>query len=169
MTGNDVKKYSIRNTVSLSAQLGKVVRQSKDIAELLAATSPLLVDAGYGAPMNLFEGKVVDVRREMVGGYDIGEIVISSFDDQQQMTINVQNEYLIAMVNGQCIATVPDLICVIDRETLLPITSERLRYGLRIGVIGIPAPALYKSPEAMAATDPRAFGFDIEFTEMIER
>lgn len=166
MTGNDVKKYGVRNTVSLSAELGKAVRCSRDIAELLAATGPLLVEAGYGAPVNLFEGKVVDVRREMVGGYDVGEFVVADFDDRQQLTINVQNEYLIAIVDGHCIATVPDLICVIDRDTLLPITSERLRYGLRIGVIGIPAPALYKSPEALAATNPRAFGFDIDYTEL---
>ncbi len=153
----------------MSAELGRVVRESRDLAELLKATGPLLVGAGYGAPVNLFEGKVIDVRREMVGGYDVGEFVIASFDDRQQMTIKVQNEYLIAIVNGQCIATVPDLICVVDRETLLPITSERLRYGLRIGVIGIPAPALYKTPEAMAFTDPRAFGFDIDYTEMAVR
>ena len=167
MSGNDVKKYAVRNTVTLSTGLGAAVRGSRDLAELLAATSPLLVDAGYGDPVNLFEGKVIDVHREMIGGYDVGEFVIASFDDRQQMTINVQNEYLIAIVNGQCVATVPDLICVVDRETLLPITSERLRYGLRIGVIGIPAPALYKTPEAMAFTDPRAFGFDIDYTEMI--
>ncbi|MCH8060110.1 MAG: DUF917 domain-containing protein [Proteobacteria bacterium] len=169
MSGIDVKKYGIRNTVSLSTELGKVVRRSRDIAELLAASCPLLVGAGYGAPVNLFEGKVVDVHREMVGGYDVGEFVISSFDGQDQMTINVQNEYLIAIVDGQCVATVPDLICVIDCDTLLPITSERLRYGLRIGVIGVPAPALYKSPEALAVTNPRAFGFDIDYTEMVVR
>jgi DUF917 family protein len=167
MTGRDVKAYGVRNTVSLCANLGRVVRQSKDLAGLLAATGPLLVDAGYGAPVRLFEGKVIDVRREMIGGYDVGEFVIASFDDRERMTINVQNEYLIAIVNGRCVATVPDLICVIDRETLLPISSERLRYGLRIGVIGIPAPALYKTPEAMAFTDPRAFGFDIDYTELI--
>jgi DUF917 family protein len=167
MTGRDVKDYGVKNTVSLSAELGRAVRRSKDLHGLLTATQPLLVDAGYGAPVNLFEGKVIDVRREMVGGYDVGEFVVSSFCGRREMTIKVQNEYLIAMVNDRCIATVPDLICVIDRETLLPISSERLRYGLRIAVIGIPAPALYKTPEAMAFTDPRAFGFDIDYTEMI--
>jgi len=169
MTGLDVKNYGIKNTASLSVELGKVVRQSAGLSQFLTDTAPLLVNAGYGVPLNLFEGKVIDVRREMVGGYDVGEFVISSFDDKHQMTINVQNEYLIAIVDGQCIATVPDLICVIDRETLLPITSERLRYGLRIAVIGIPTPALYKSPEAMAVTDPRAFGFDIDYVEMIDK
>lgn len=166
MTGRDVKDYSIRNTVSLSAALGRAVRRSKDLPGLLSGTKSLLVDAGYGAPAGLFEGKVIDVRREMIGGYDVGEFVISSFDGRREMTINVQNEYLVASVDDRCIATVPDLICVIDRETLLPISSERLRYGLRIAVIGIPAPALYKTPEAMAFTNPRAFGFDIDYTEM---
>ena len=108
----------------------------------------------------------MDVSREMVGGYDVGEIVVASFSDQHEMTIKVRNEYLIAHIDGKCCATVPDLICVVDRDTLLPITSERVRYGLRIAVIGIRAPQLYRSPEAMAATAPRAFGFDLDYTEM---
>jgi len=166
MTGRDVKDYGVRNTVSLAAELGRAVRRSKDLRGLLNETESLLIGAGYGAPVDLFEGKVIDVRREMIGGYDVGEFVVSSFDGRREMTINVQNEYLIAIVDGRCVATVPDLICVVDRETLLPISSERLRYGLRIAVIGIPAPALYKTPQAMAFTDPRAFGFDIDYTEM---
>ena len=169
MTGLDVKKYGIRNTSSLSIELGKVIRQSADLNQFVTDASPILVNAGYGNAINLFEGKVIDVRREMIGGYDVGEFVISSFNEKQIMTINVQNEYLIATIDGECIATVPDLICVIDRETLLPISSERLRYGLRIAVIGIPTPKLYKTPEAMEVTDPRAFGFDIDYVEMIDK
>lgn len=166
MSGADVRQFAIHHTVSLAIRLGKVVRQSNGVDDLLQSASPLLVEAGYGAAVNLFEGKVVDVSREMVGGYDIGEIVVASFNDQHEMTIKVQNEYLIAHIDGKCCATVPDLICVVDRDTLLPITSERVRYGLRIAVIGIGAPRLYKSPEAMAATSPRAFGFDMEYTDM---
>ena len=166
MNGVEVRQFAVHNTVSLSTRLGRVVREAHGIDELLQNANPLLVDAGYGSALKLFEGKVIDVRREMVGGYDVGEFVISTFNERRQMTINVQNEYLVAIVDGKCRATVPDLICVVDRETLLPITSERLRYGLRVAVIGIPAPDLYRSKEAMAATDPRAFGFDLDYQEM---
>lgn len=166
MNGAEVKRVAVHHTVSLATRLGKIVRQSKGIDELLQSASPVLVEAGYGAPINLFQGKVVDVSREMVGGYDVGEIVMASFSDQREMTIKVQNEYLIAQIDGECYATVPDLICVVDRDTLLPITSERVRYGLRLAVIGIRAPLLYQSTQAMAVTDPRAFGFDLDYTEL---
>ena len=151
MSGQDVKNYGVLNTVSLSLALGRAVRESTGVVNLLSSVTPALESAGYGTPQLLFEGKIVDVNREMIGGYDVGKFIVSSFDERESLTIQVKNEYLIAERDGQCIATVPDLICVIDRETLLPISSERLQFGLRIAVIGIPAPALYRSEAAMAA------------------
>jgi len=58
---------------------------------------------------------------------------------------------------------VPDLICVLDAETAEPITTEGLRYGQRVRVIGISTPDMMRTPEALAAFGPGAFGIDEEF------
>ena len=41
-----------------------------------------------------------------------------------------------------------------------PIGTEMLRYGLRVAVIGMPAPVELKTPEALAVVGPEAFGYE---------
>ena len=76
-----------------------------------------------------------------------------------------KNENLIARTgSGQVLAVVPDLICIVDAESAEPITTELLRYGLRIKVIGIPAPEALKSAAALRFVGPAAFGYrDVEY------
>jgi uncharacterized protein len=54
---------------------------------------------------------------------------------------------------------VPDLICIVDLDTAEPVTTEVIRYGLRVAVLGIPAPKMLKSPEALEVVGPAAFGY----------
>ncbi len=80
------------------------------------------------------------------------------------MAIEFQNENLIAHRDGQVICTVPDLICVVDSETGEPVTTELLRYGLRVTVLGFPAPSLWTTPEGLAVAGPRVFGYDTDYS-----
>lgn len=50
------------------------------------------------------------------------------------MKIYFQNENLIAEKDGSVITMTPDLICMVDLETLMPVTTEALKYGKRIRV-----------------------------------
>jgi len=64
------------------------------------------------------------------------------------LTIDFQNENLIARQQGsdggeRILAVVPDLICIVDSETAAPVTTEVLRYGLRVTVLGIPRRRCY--------------------------
>jgi uncharacterized protein len=62
---------------------------------------------------------------------------------------------------------VPDLICIVDEDTAEPITTELLRYGMRVAVVGIPAPDLLRTPEALAVVGPAAFGYpDVPYLPM---
>jgi DUF917 family protein len=54
---------------------------------------------------------------------------------------------------------VPDLITVMDRETADSITTERLKYGQRVKVVGAAAPAMLREARALALVGPAAFGF----------
>jgi hypothetical protein len=74
-----------------------------------------------------------------------------------------QNENLVAEVDGQVRAIVPDLICVLEAESAEPITTETLRYGQRVVVVGISTPALMRTPEALAVFGPACFGLDQPF------
>ena len=84
-------------------------------------------------------------------------------DSGATLAIDLQNENLIALRDGIPIATVPDLICMVDLESGQPITTEVLRYGLRVAVLGLPCHPLLRTPEALAVIGPRAFGYDLEY------
>ncbi len=44
-------------------------------------------------------------------------------------------------------------------------TTEQVRYGLRVGVVILPANPLLKTPKALKVVGPKAFGFDVEYFE----
>ncbi|MCB0158838.1 MAG: DUF917 family protein, partial [Caldilineaceae bacterium] len=93
------------------------------------------------------------------------------------MRVAFQNENLIAWrsdrdmrsgeVQGEVVACVPDLICIIDTETGEPITTEQLRYGLRVTVLGIPSSDKLRTPAALKVIGPAAFGYpEVDFVPM---
>jgi len=47
-----------------------------------------------------------------------------------------------------------------DRETADSITTERLKYGQRVKVVGASAPAMLREIRALRIVGPAAFGFD---------
>ena len=57
--------------------------------------------------------------------------------------IAIQNENLVLWVDGEPVIMVPDLIINLDLETDEPITTEVLRYGQRVAVVG---PAAFGYP-----------------------
>ena len=61
----------------------------------------------------------------------------------------------------------PDLIMNHELETGEPITTEMLRYGQQLAVIGIPAHDLMKTPEALKVVGPGAFGYrELEYVPL---
>jgi Pyridine nucleotide-disulphide oxidoreductase/Protein of unknown function (DUF917) len=74
------------------------------------------------------------------------------------MAISFQNENLIAWVDGTPVVTVPDLICIVNREHGEPVTTELLRYGFRVAVLGSDGPSATHRRGAPKATAPPVSG-----------
>ncbi len=170
MTGAQVKASVVPNTVTFSVEVGRVLREHRGSAEsMVEHLDAVFRPSIYGSFHHLYSGKVVDYSSRIIGGYDIGEATLESFDKARpNLTINIKNEYLVAREGERVIATVPDLITVVDFETSTPINAERLRYGQRVSVFGIGCPAYYRRPEALAVAAPACFGFDIEYRPIEE-
>ncbi len=64
------------------------------------------------------------------------------------------------------LACVPDLISILERETGSAISTEHLRYGQRVVLLGIPAPVVLCSDAALAIVGPAAFGFAEAFAPL---
>ncbi|GAB1361087.1 hypothetical protein MASR1M32_03230 [Rhodobacter sp.] len=84
------------------------------------------------------------------------------------MEIEIQNENLIARVDGEVRAIVPDLICIMDSETAEPITTENLRYGQRVTVMAVSVPEIMRTPEALAVFGPSCFGLKEPYVKIEE-
>lgn len=119
--------------------------------------------------IRLWNGKVVDVIRQTKGGFARGEVHIASLDGGAILRVEFQNEFLVAIAGNEVLATTPDLISMLDLETGEPITTEGLRYGHRVGVIGIPGDERWRSSVGLEVVGPEYFGYDIPFVPVEER
>lgn len=170
MTGRQLKSAVVPDTVSFSIEIGRILREHRGNAEhIYQPLSDAFAESLYGNLYHLYSGKVVDYASSVVGGYDVGEAVIESFDTgAPPLRLKVKNEFLVAQVNDQVLASVPDLITVLDHETATPINAERLRYGQRVTVYGVGCPQFYRQPKALAVVEPRCFGFDLDYVPIDE-
>ncbi len=73
--------------------------------------------------------------------------------------IAIQNENLVLWIDGEPAIMVPDLIMNLELDTGEPITTEMLRYGQRVAVIGMPVHDLMRTPKALEVVGPKAFGY----------
>jgi DUF917 family protein len=162
MRGADLKRTAIPRTLSVARDVGDAVRAARErnsdpVEALLATTGGRL----------LLTGKITDVERRTGGGFTRGTLLLAgSGPFGSGMRIDFQNENLIAYADERPIATVPDLICIVSTDAAEPITTELLRYGQRVSVVGIRCHPLLATPEALAVVGPGAFGYDVSYSPL---
>ncbi|GAA3660392.1 DUF917 domain-containing protein [Nonomuraea antimicrobica] len=169
MTGAEVKRTAVPRTLSLALTIGRTIRLARERnADPVAALAEALRGTLYGHLRVLFRGKVSDVERRTEAGFARGRAAAVSFDGRHELELTFQNEHLVALVDGRVRCVVPDLVCVLEAEQAEPITTENLRYGQRITVVGISTPERMRTPEALAVFGPAAFGLPHPFRPVEE-
>lgn len=164
MSGADVRRTAVPRTISMALRLGRAIRVAREQhRDPFAAIAETLAGTLYCHVRHLFSGKVVDVERATTDGFAKGQATIAAAGGDDTLLIRFQNENLTAYRNGELVAIVPDLICVTEAESAEPITTEGLRYGQRVTVLGISTPALMRTPAALDAFGPSAFGIEERF------
>jgi uncharacterized protein len=164
MRADFVRRTAVPATVTQALQIGRTILDAR--AQRQNVVDRLCRDTGARLS---FTGKVTDVRRHLEGGFARGHADLAGTGDWAGSTarIAIQNENLVLWIDGVPVLMVPDLIVNLDLDTGEPITTEVLRYGMRLAVIGLPAHPLLKTPEAMAVIGPQAFGYpDLIFTPL---
>ncbi len=163
MSGKQMKDHLIRGTLTLAHHIGQTVLDCRQ-----QNSDPAVAIAEFTHGKVLFTGKIVDVERRTVKGFARGRMQLVAFNHPADiMEIVFQNENLIAWHNGRVVCTVPDLISVVTLDEGEPVGTEMIRYGVRVAVLGMPAPKELKSAAALAVIGPQAFGYeDVEFIPM---
>ena len=73
------------------------------------------------------------------------------------------NENYLFSRDGKILATTPDLITIVDRDTFVPIGTDGVRYGKRVLVVGLPCYPLWRTKEGIELVGPRVFGIDEDY------
>lgn len=166
MTGKQVKEATIPGTLTLIQRIGRAIRESHT-----SHTDPIKAVCGVTNGFVIWEGKVGDVVRRTVGGFARGTASISGTGpyDGRTLEIGFQNEFLIAQDGEDVLVSTPDLIAVLDAETGEPITTESLRYGFRVVVIGMPSDERWRTDHGLELVGPGYFGYDVPFSPVEKR
>jgi len=152
MTGKQCKESVIAGTVTKAIEIGRNMRFAKEsgqdpISALLDCTKGVKVGTGI----------ISDIDQVIEDGFLKGTFNISC----QNSTIKVhyQNEYLMAYEEDVIIGSTPDIIIPLEQDTGSPVTSESLVYGLRVILVVIPGPEIWKTEKGLALVGPQYFGY----------
>ncbi|MBR5794056.1 MAG: DUF917 domain-containing protein, partial [Anaerotignum sp.] len=167
MEGKFMKEYGVCGIVTRSEKLGAAIRKVKEATDKTPEETFLDMTEGF----KLFKGKISDVQRDVRNGFNFGRVVLDGIGDYKGKSayVEFQNENLTAVVNGEMLATTPDLICLVDTETFTPVPTDALKYGKRVMVVGLKCFPLWRTKEGLELVGPRYFGVDTDYIPLEER
>lgn len=156
LTADTAPGAVIAGTVSGAIRVGRA---------LLTAAEPVTaVSETLGASV-LITGKVLDIARRTQGGFVRGSVTISGTgpDRGRLQRIELQNENLVVLEDGEVLVSVPDLISIVDAETGHAISTELLGFGQRVAVLAWPCDPLWRTTRGLELTGPAAFGYEVPY------
>ncbi|SET19475.1 hypothetical protein SAMN05421811_102336 [Nonomuraea wenchangensis] len=161
LTAAGARGAVIEGTVTYALEVGRATEGVPD---------PLGALQGRLGAARLVTGKLTDVERRTTGGFVRGTATVEGTGDDRgrTLTLELQNENLVAIEDGRPLAMVPDLITVVDTETAAAIQTEGLRYGQRVTVLAWPCDPLWRTPKGLETAGPRAFGYELDYVPVEE-
>lgn len=156
----DLKAALIPGTISRALRLGaawrKAVADHQDAVQIVAQ---------IGGGLVVFKGQVSSSEYRVEHGFTVGAITIEGGEDAtgQTMRVSVKNENMACWINGDVFATIPDLICIFDRQTGAQISNPDCKAGQEVAVVLLPAPAVFRTPEGLEIFGPAYAGIDAPY------
>jgi len=192
-TTDRVRKFGVLNTVSLAWRIGRCIARA-EATNTLSSVAEAIVDevGGTKSAKILFRGKIVGVERRLFKGHSYGSITTAGLSALEEdstestanrlpavatggtLTIPFKNENIYAEHVAEdgtktFIASVPDLICVLDTDSGKSLGVPEFKYGIRVTVLGITcSPRWTETPAGLKIGGPTAFGYDIEYKPLGE-
>ncbi|MFH5811569.1 DUF917 domain-containing protein [Companilactobacillus sp. FL22-1] len=168
LTGRELREAGVLGIVTKSQKIGNLIQHSNEYSSIDEALNQLLeITKGY----RLFTGKIIDIQHTTKDGFNFGKTTIKGLDKNLGMTgeIEFQNENIIFKADEQVLATAPDLITIVDIDTLQPVTNEEIKYGKRVHILGLPADDKWRTPAGIASVGPRYFKYEVDYVPIEKR
>lgn len=162
MTALQARTASVIGSMSLAIRIGTVILEAQE--------DPVAALAEELRAAVLIVGKVADIERRTTGGFVRGSVTLQGLgaDAGRTLRIEIQNENLVAEEGERVLATVPDIITMLDSESGRGVQTERIRYGQRVAILAFPCDPVWRSERGLEVAGPRAFGYDLDYVP-IER
>ncbi|GGB64609.1 DUF917 domain-containing protein [Shewanella inventionis] len=161
-----VKDAVIKGTISKALAIGEAYRlakeQGQDIAQAIA-----IHGEGYVA----FRGQVSQSQFSTEKGFTIGTVTIDGSGEyqQEQYQLEIKNEHLVARRNGEVDVTIPDLICCIDMDNQVAITTPNHHVGLNVAIVILPAPKEFVTQRGLQAFGPAYVGLSTPYEPAVTK
>lgn len=146
MSAKDAKKGMIHGSITKAITIGKLLSQENGLS---------LLEQEFGLQYHA-SGIITDIDYRLIDGFLKGKFAIHN-DEGDEYVVIFQNEYLGVLLNGSSIAVTPDIISLLDADTLHPITSESLSYGSRVILVSMKGPDLWYSEKGLQLVGPKVF------------
>lgn len=159
ISGKNLKKYLIKGSMTKAFEIGDTIYNSKKNNSSLEKGLEK-----FGCKL-IFKGKVINKEWRDEEGYYSGYYYIEGYDNfsEKKMKIYFKNENHIAWLGNEPIVTSPDLICCIDLKEKQPLVNEKIKKGSELEVYAMSCNEILKNKEVLKWTNPKYFGFDIDY------
>jgi uncharacterized protein len=156
----EIREVVIQGAISQSWSVGKALREARE-----AGTDGAAAVAGAGGGRVAFRGTITKSEWQDTMGFTVGETTLDGLEDDSGATYRIwfKNENLVAWRDGAPDVTCPDLICALDGDSGEPVTNPNGRVGQHLAVVGLPAPASWRTVDGLNVLGPRHFGFDLDY------
>jgi DUF917 family protein len=156
----------VQGSLTLCEEIGKAYRLAIESHQ-----DPIqaVIEASKG--YKLFSGQVSNYDWADKGGYLVGDVEITGSGGYQgqKYRLAYKNENLISWRNGKVSVTSPDIITMVATTTGKAILNPDFKKGQEVTIIGIPAPAPWRTPAGLKVCGPEHFGYDASYTPIEER
>lgn len=149
---------------SATGSLARALALGRAHAALPRPAEPAEIAAALGGRM-LATGRVLEIARRGHGhSFGRGSISIIDFADGSGsgsvVRLEAENEFLLALSDGEPTASCPDLLCLLDRRSAAPRTADTIRVGEEVIALVLPGPPWWRRGDVIGHVAPNAFGLD---------
>ncbi|NIH85131.1 DUF917 domain-containing protein [Amycolatopsis granulosa] len=113
-------------------------------------------------------GRVLEVSRHVgpgrhgSAGFGRGSATLTDHRTGALLRLEMENEYLLALRDGQPVASTPDVLAVVDHRTGVPVSCDTIRAGIEVDVLRLAAAPFWTDPRRLPVLEPRAYGIDCD-------
>ncbi len=156
----------VQGSLTLCEEIGKAYRLAVESHQ-----DPIqaVIEASKG--YKLFSGEVSHYDWADKGGYLVGDVEITGSGPYQgqKYRLAYKNENLISWRDGKVSVTSPDIITMVATATGKAILNPDFGKGQEVTIIGIPAPAPWRTPAGLKVCGPAHFGYDASYIPIEDR